>query len=169
VAAAPPAGAPAPAAAPVVPGSPPARATTAPPAARRPQAPPAPTSRTPRQTEWARRLASAERFVVEDVAFAGRTADLERDLGLADLAVALFAEPSVSIRVEGFVDATSDPGADRTLSAAMAQAAAKELAELGIPRHRVTAAGRGGESPRLPNFTARGRGANRRLEAVAVP
>jgi outer membrane protein OmpA-like peptidoglycan-associated protein len=137
-------------------------------AAPRP-APAAPASRTPRQTEWARRLTSAERFVVEDVAFAGRSADLERDVGLADLAVALFAEPSVTIRLEGFVDSTSDPGADRKLSAAMAQAAAKELADLGIPRHRVTAEGRGGESPRLPNFTARGRAANRRVEVVAVP
>jgi outer membrane protein OmpA-like peptidoglycan-associated protein len=50
----------------------------------------------------------------------------------------------------------------------MAQAAARELADLGVPRDRVTAAGRGGESPRLPNFTARGRAANRRVEAVAI-
>jgi outer membrane protein OmpA-like peptidoglycan-associated protein len=66
------------------------------------------------------------------------------------------------------VDTTTDPGADRKLSTAMAQAAARELADLGVPRDRVTAAGRGGESPRLPNFTARGRAANRRVEAVAI-
>jgi outer membrane protein OmpA-like peptidoglycan-associated protein len=140
-----------------------------PPPRTAPPARPAAVSRTPRQTEWARRLAGAERFVVDDVLFAGRSSDLQRDVGLADLAVALLAEPSVKIRLEGFVDTTADPGADRKLSAAMAQAAAKELVDLGVPRDRVSAAGRGGESPRLPNFTARGRAANRRVEAVAVP
>jgi outer membrane protein OmpA-like peptidoglycan-associated protein len=124
--------------------------------------------RTPRQTEWMKRLRAAERFVLEDVAFAGRSDDLQRDVGLADLAVALLAEPSVSVRLEAFVDATPDPAADRKLSTAMAQAAAKELAELGVPRQRVTAVGHGGESPRLPNFTARGRSANRRIEAVPL-
>jgi outer membrane protein OmpA-like peptidoglycan-associated protein len=143
------------------------RAASRPPRAAPPRPAPA-TARTPRQTEWAKRLAGTERFVVEDVVFAGRSADLQRDVGLADLAVALFSEPSVKVRLEGFVDATTDPGGDRKLSAAMAQAAARELADLGVPRERVTASGRGGESPRLPNFTARGRAANRRVEAVAV-
>jgi outer membrane protein OmpA-like peptidoglycan-associated protein len=170
------------AACPSVPAASAAAAGTSPPAATTARAVPLPppprvapppraaaaTTRTPRQLEWATRLASAERLVVEDVVFAGRSADLQRDVGLADLAAALLSEPSVTIRLEGFVDATSDPGADRKLSAAMAQVAARELADLGVPRHRVTAAGRGGESPRLPNFTARGRAANRRVEAVAI-
>jgi outer membrane protein OmpA-like peptidoglycan-associated protein len=148
-----------------------ARATP-PPAPASPSAPAPPPARaslrTPRQTEWAKRLKGGERFVVEDVSFAGRSDDLQRDVGLADLAVALLAEPAVSVRVEGFVDATSDPAADRRLAASMAQAAAKELADLGVPRQRVTALGRGGDSPRLPNFTARGRAANRRIEAVPL-
>jgi len=124
--------------------------------------------RTPRQAEWANRLAAGQRFVVDDVAFAGRSATLERDGGLADLAVALVAQPTVNVQLEGFVDATSDHSGDHKLSVSMAQVAAQRLADLGVPRSRVTWGGRGGEGPRLPNFTARGRAANRRLEAFVV-
>jgi outer membrane protein OmpA-like peptidoglycan-associated protein len=105
--------------------------------------------------------------LVEDVAFAGRTAELQRDAGLADLAAALLAQPALTVRIEGFVDATSDHAADAKLSSAMAAAAGKRLAERGVLVHRITWTGRGGESPILPNFTSRGRAANRRIEAVA--
>jgi len=124
-------------------------------------------AKTPRQAEWARKLDAGERFVVEEVGFAGRTADLQRDAGLADLAVALAIAP-VNVRLEGFVDTTSDHGADQKLSLAMAQAIGQRLTALGVPRPRLSWDGHGGESPLLPNFTARGRAANRRVEAVVV-
>jgi outer membrane protein OmpA-like peptidoglycan-associated protein len=127
-----------------------------------------PQPRTPRQAEWARRLAAGERVVVEDVAFNGRTASLQRDGGLADLAIALAASEDAKIRLEAFVDATSDRGSDARLSTAMARAAGERLAQLGVERERLSWTGRGGESPLLPNFTARGRAANRRVEVVAV-
>ena len=92
-----------------------------------------------------------------------------RDGGLADLAVVLSATPDVRIRVEAFVDATSDPEADSRLSASMAQAAVKRLGDLGVAADRLSWAGRGGESPLLPNFTVRGRAANRRIEIVGLP
>ncbi|ABC83774.1 OmpA family protein [Anaeromyxobacter dehalogenans] len=152
--------APAPAAAVVVPV-----AAPAPPAAPGPAAEPAGT-RTPRQAEWARRLAAGERFVLEDAAFAGRTADLQRDGGLADLVVALAAVPGVAVRVEAFVDATADAVADQRLTQAMADAATGRLRELGVAAARLTGVGYGGERPLLPNFTVRGRTANRRLEIV---
>jgi len=136
------------------------------PAARPAAAPVQP--RTPRQADWARRLGAAGRFVVEDVAFAGRTAELQRDGGLADLAVALAATPGVKVRIEAFVDASSDPEGDARLSGMMAQAALRRLVELGVGEERVSWAGRGGDSPRLPNFTVRGRSANRRLEVVGL-
>jgi outer membrane protein OmpA-like peptidoglycan-associated protein len=135
----------------------------------KPRAAPAPAARaprgarTPRQADWARRLAAGERIVVEDLAFSGRSAELQRDGGLADLAGAL-AETPGAVRLEGFVDATSDRADDQRLSAAMAQAAATRLGQLGVPRQRLTSTGRGGESPLVPNFTARGRAANRRVE-----
>jgi flagellar motor protein MotB len=39
---------------------------------------------------------------------------------------------------------------------------------MGIARDRITWAGRAGEKPLLPNFTARGRTANRRIEVVGL-
>jgi outer membrane protein OmpA-like peptidoglycan-associated protein len=124
-------------------------------------------TRTPRQAEWSRRIAAGERIMIEDATFAGRTAQLQRDGGLADLAIALAAAPDAKVRLEAFVDAT-EPGADRKLSAAMAQAAGERLVQLGVERARISWSGRGGESPLLPNFTVRGRAANRRIEAEGV-
>ncbi|MFY3743138.1 OmpA family protein [Anaeromyxobacter sp. Red801] len=140
-------------------------AAPAPAAAPGPAAEPAGT-RTPRQAEWARRLAAGERFVLEDAAFAGRTAELQRDGGLADLVLALAAVPGVAVRVEAFVDATADAVADQRLTQAMADAATERLRELGVAEARLSGVGYGGERPLLPNFTVRGRTANRRLEIV---
>jgi len=144
------------------------------PAAAAAAAPPAPEppgprdARTPRQSEWARRLAGQGRVVVDDVNFNGRSAEIARDAGLVDLAAALATVPDVKVRLEGFVDATAEPAADSKLSHAMAQAAAKRLVQLGVSQGRVSVAGRGSESPVLPNFTARGRAANRRIEVVGL-
>jgi outer membrane protein OmpA-like peptidoglycan-associated protein len=146
-----------------------AAAPGAPPAHVPSQAAPAKEPRTPRQAEWAKRLAEGGRILVEDVAFAGRTAALQRDAGLADLAAAVLARPYVGVRLEGFVDSTADRSGDQKLSLAMAQAAGKRLVELGVPKQQLTWSGRGGESPVLPNFTARGRAANRRIEVTTAP
>jgi outer membrane protein OmpA-like peptidoglycan-associated protein len=124
--------------------------------------------RNARQADWARRLAVRARFVVEGVAFDGRSARLGRSFGLADLAGALAAAPGVNVRLEAFVDATPDPDQDAQLSMQMAQAAGQRLVQLGVPRERISWAGRGGERPILPNFTAKGRAANRRVEAVGL-
>jgi outer membrane protein OmpA-like peptidoglycan-associated protein len=128
---------------------------------------PRPTLNTARQREWARALLARGRIQLDEVAFAGRTDDLARDGGLADLAVVLQATPELTVRLEGFVDSSADAAGDLKLSAAMAQAAAARLRELGVDGGRVATAGRGSESPILPNFTARGRAANRRVEVVA--
>jgi len=123
--------------------------------------------RTARQRDWARRLAGNARVTLEDVAFTGRTAELAREAGLADLARVLGSAPALGVKLEGFVDASGDPAADLRLSLAMAQAAARRLVELGVEPGRIGVAGLGGESPLVPNFTARGRAANRRIEASA--
>jgi outer membrane protein OmpA-like peptidoglycan-associated protein len=122
---------------------------------------------TDRQKGWAAALLAKGRVPLEDLSFAGRTAALARDGGLADLAVVLRANPDLTVRLEGFVDATGDPAGDRRLSQAMAQAAQRRLEELGVEATRVSLSGRGGESPIVPNFTARGRAANRRVEVVS--
>jgi outer membrane protein OmpA-like peptidoglycan-associated protein len=130
---------------------------------------PAPATRSPRQAEWAKRLvAGGGRILVEDATFDGRSPALARDGGLADLTAALLSVPGARVRIEAFVDATSESDTDLKLSREMAAAAVQRLVELGVPRGRLTGAGRGGESPILPNFTARGRAANRRIEAVSL-
>jgi outer membrane protein OmpA-like peptidoglycan-associated protein len=130
---------------------------------------PAPATRSPRQAEWAKRLAAGGgRILVEDATFDGRSPALARDGGLADLTAALLSVPGARVRIEAFVDATSESDTDLKLSREMAAAAVQRLVELGVPRGRLTGAGRGGESPILPNFTARGRAANRRIEAVSL-
>jgi flagellar motor protein MotB len=48
----------------------------------------------------------------------------------------------------------------------MAQAAGERLVALGVPQTRIAWRGRGGTDPLLPNFTARGRATNRRVEVV---
>jgi len=133
-----------------------------------PAAPARPVAISPRQKEWVQLLGEREHFLVGDVAFAGRTNQFQRDSGLADLAIAILASPALKVRIEGHVDATHDAAADARLSMDMAKAAADRLAELGVPAGRILIAGRGSENPRLPNFTARGRATNRRIEAVGV-
>lgn len=135
------------------------------PARETPRAAAAADPRTARQRGWARRLAERGKVVLEEVAFAGRTAELAREVGLADLAVVMAESPALTVRLSGYVDASGDPAADARLSLAMAQSAARRLVELGVEAGRVGVAGRGGESPLVPNFTSRGRAANRRIEA----
>jgi outer membrane protein OmpA-like peptidoglycan-associated protein len=113
----------------------------------------------------ARLLAERGKVVLEEVAFAGRSAELARDGGLSDLAVVMAESPALTVRLSAYVDASGDPSADARLSLAMAQAAARRLVELGVEAGRIGVAGRGGESPLVPNFTSRGRAANRRIEA----
>jgi len=136
-----------------------------PPAGDTPRAAIAGEPRSTRQRDMARRLAERGKLVLEEVAFAGRSAELARDVGLADLAVVLADSPTLTVRLSGYVDASGDPAADARLSLAMAQAAARRLVEQGIEAGRIGVAGRGGESPLVPNFTSRGRAANRRIEA----
>jgi outer membrane protein OmpA-like peptidoglycan-associated protein len=158
--------APPPAPTPVAVAAPPPPAAAPAPAPAPPQPPRAPLN--PRQREWAQRLAEGDPFLVADVAWAGRSAILLREGGLADLAAALGANPELKVRLDGHVDATQDPAADTRLSVEMARAAAERLAQLGVAADRIQPAGRGSASPRLPNFTARGRAANRRIEAVGI-
>jgi outer membrane protein OmpA-like peptidoglycan-associated protein len=138
----------------------------APPAPVPAPAKPARPKLTPRQEAWAAKLVAGERFQVEDVTFAGRSARLERQEGLADLAAALTAAPGVRVRIEGFVDPGKSSREDLSASMELARAAGRRLLDLGVRRDRVTWAGRGSEAPIAPSFTTRGRMANRRVEAV---
>jgi outer membrane protein OmpA-like peptidoglycan-associated protein len=122
---------------------------------------------TVRQADWLTRLQKGGRVLLGEVAFDGRSAQFAREGGLKDVAALLAVAPNLKLRVEGFVDATNDVDGDLRLSMEMARAVGRKLIELGVARDRLTWAGRGGDAPMLPNFTARGRMANRRVEVVA--
>ena len=122
-----------------------------------------------RQEAWAAKLAARERFVVEDVTFVGRSPLFENQAGLSDLVLALAATPDARVRLEGFVDVGSSEKEDLRVSMELARTAGRRLVELGVPRDRVTWAGRGREDPVAPGFTAKGRLANRRVEVVVLP
>jgi outer membrane protein OmpA-like peptidoglycan-associated protein len=92
----------------------------------------------------------------------------ERQTGLADLVLALAAAPGARVRLEGFVDTGTSEKDDLHASMELARAAGRRLIELGVPRDRVTWAGRGREAPIAPGFTAKGRMANRRVEVVPL-
>lgn len=124
-------------------------------------------SLTVRQAEWLTRLQQGGRVLLDGVAFDGRSAALQRDQGLRDVVAMLKVAPNLKVRVEGFVDATADADGDLRLSMEMARGVGRRLIELGVERERLTWAGRGGDAPLLPNFTLRGRVANRRVELVA--
>jgi outer membrane protein OmpA-like peptidoglycan-associated protein len=142
--------------------------TTAPTATPAPTAPRRP-SLSRRQEAWAAKLAARERFVVEDVTFVGRSPLFENQAGLSDLVLALAATPDARVRLEGFVDVGSSEKEDLRVSMELARTAGRRLVELGVPRDRVTWAGRGREDPVAPGFTAKGRLANRRVEVVVLP
>lgn len=132
-------------------------------------APPARRSLTVRQADLLTKLQRGARILVGDVAFEARSARIERDAGLRDVAALMAVATGLKLRIEGFVDASNDPDGDLRLSMEMARACGKRLIELGVARDQITWAGRGGESPILPNFTARGRMANRRIELAPMP
>jgi outer membrane protein OmpA-like peptidoglycan-associated protein len=123
---------------------------------------------TPRQATLVKRLLSGERFTIDGILFQGRTAKLAKDAGLTELARALSEKPALKIRIEGFVDPAGGPSEDAKLSMSMAQSAGQRLIALGIAKERVSWAGRGSSRPVLPNFTLRGRAANRRIEAIGL-
>jgi outer membrane protein OmpA-like peptidoglycan-associated protein len=127
-----------------------------------------PDPRAARQADLARRLERGERFVLDDVEFAGRTAVLEQEAGVEDLARAMSAAPRTSIRIEVFVDATSNPQKDASDSMAQAMTVVRRLVVLGVARERIGQIARGGQDPVAPNMTAKGRAQNRRVEVVAT-
>jgi outer membrane protein OmpA-like peptidoglycan-associated protein len=102
------------------------------------------------------------------VEFAGRTAVLEQEAGVEDLARAMTAVPRARIRIEVFVDATSSAKKDASDSMAQAMTVVRKLVSHGIARDRIAQVAKGGKEPVAPNMTAKGRAANRRVEVVAL-
>ena len=120
-----------------------------------------------RHAELVRRLKQGERFVLDEVEFAGRTTVLVQEDGIGDLARAMEAVPKARVRIEVFVDATGNKQSDASASMAQAMAVVRRLVALGVARDRIAQVAKGGKDPVTPSFTAKGRAANRRVEVVS--
>ena len=78
--------------------------------------------------------------------------------------VVLARDPSMTIDIEGHTDSDGDAAYNLELSQQRADAVAAYFAAAGIDPSRITAVGRGEESPAAPNDTPEGRALNRRVE-----
>jgi outer membrane protein OmpA-like peptidoglycan-associated protein len=74
------------------------------------------------------------------------------------------AHPEWHITIEGYTDNRGLPEKNRALSANRAGAVKSYLVQHGVPEGRLTATGRGQDSPIADNGTEAGRAANRRVE-----
>ncbi len=74
--------------------------------------------------------------------------------------------PTLKFSVEGHTDSTGNAASNQTLSEQRSQAIVAKLVELGIAQDRLTAVGKGQNSPIADNNTDEGRAKNRRVEFV---
>jgi OmpA-OmpF porin, OOP family len=68
------------------------------------------------------------------------------------------------IAIKGYTDAYGNANYNRTVSESRANIVKTYLAGKGVSLQRMTTAGLGGANPIMPNTTAEGRRANRRVE-----
>jgi outer membrane protein OmpA-like peptidoglycan-associated protein len=85
---------------------------------------------------------------------------------LDEIAHALNDVKSQSIIVEGHTDATGSREINASLGHRRAKAVADYLVKKGIPSDKISAVGKGPDSPVAGNHTAEGRASNRRVEIV---
>jgi len=83
---------------------------------------------------------------------------------LNELAGLMTAHPEWHLTIEGYTDNRGAPEKNLALSAHRAEAVLAYLVRKGIPGTRLTAAGRGQDSPIADNRTEAGRAVNRRVE-----
>jgi OOP family OmpA-OmpF porin len=101
----------------------------------------------------------------------GKAAPLpDRGVLLPQLVDALVRKPTQRLRIEGHTDNVEggEEGARKQLSEARARAVAELLVQAGVDPSRIETAGLADSRPKAPNFTARGRDLNRRVELVLL-
>ena len=111
-----------------------------------------------------------KRFVFDDLHFESASTRLtpEGQRTVASLIAVLKAYPTVRVALEGHMDSSGDPAANKALSQQRAEAVTQMLVEGGITANRMEAKGYGDERPMADNNTDAGRGRNRRLEVVVT-
>ncbi len=114
------------------------------------------------------RMMSDGKFITYGITFdVGKATIKPESMGEINRIVTLMTEnPDLKFSVEGHTDATGNAASNQTLSEQRSQAIVAKLVELGIAQDRLTAVGKGQNSPIADNNTDEGRAKNRRVEFV---
>ena len=114
------------------------------------------------------RMISDGKFITYGITFdVGKSTIKPESMGEINRIVQLMTEnPDLKFSVEGHTDNTGNPNTNQTLSEARSKAIVDKLVELGISADRLTAVGKGQNSPIADNSTDEGRAKNRRVEFV---
>lgn len=84
---------------------------------------------------------------------------------LDEVALVLSVHPEITkIRIEGHTDNRGNPQRNVSLSQSRAESVRSYLIQAGVAESRLVAKGYGDQQPKVPNFTARNRAINRRVE-----
>ena len=116
------------------------------------------------------RMMSDGKFITYGITFdVGKSTIKPESMGEINRIVQLMTEnPDLKFSVEGHTDSTGNPTSNQTLSEQRSQAIVAKLVELGIASDRLTAVGKGQNSPIADNNTDEGRAKNRRVEFVKM-
>lgn len=114
------------------------------------------------------RMISDGKFITYGITFdVGKSTIKPESMGEINRIVTLMTEnPELKFSVEGHTDNTGNATKNQTLSEARSKAIVDKLVELGISADRLTAVGKGQNSPIADNNTEEGRAKNRRVEFV---
>ena len=114
------------------------------------------------------RMMSDGKFITYGITFdVGKSTIKPESMGEINRIVQLMNEnPTLKFSVEGHTDSTGNAASNQTLSEQRSQAIVAKLVELGIAQDRLTAVGKGQNSPIADNNTDEGRAKNRRVEFV---
>ena len=117
---------------------------------------------------WAAEINQTGHAAVYGIEFDTGKATLkpESEKVLGEVLSLLQAQPDWKMKIEGHTDSTGTKAGNQTLSQQRAAAVVAWLAQNGIPRARLTAAGLGDSKPIADNSTEQGRARNRRVELV---
>ena len=116
------------------------------------------------------RMMSDGKFITYGIKFdVGKSTIKPESMGEINRIVQLMNEnPTLKFSVEGHTDSTGNAASNQTLSEQRSQAIVDKLVELGIAKDRLTAVGKGQNSPIADNNTDEGRAKNRRVEFVKI-
>ncbi|MBR1959907.1 MAG: OmpA family protein [Bacteroidales bacterium] len=116
------------------------------------------------------RMMSDGKFITYGITFdVGKATIKPESMGEINRIVQLMTEnPDLKFSVEGHTDNTGKEASNQTLSEQRSQAIVDKLVELGIAKDRLTAVGKGQNSPIADNNTDEGRAKNRRVEFVKI-